>query len=59
VDLDEILCGGDDIEGRLDAIFLCFSFNHLKMSDVQNSEVDVIPLPFSLAQQLLTVSKHS
>jgi hypothetical protein len=53
VDLYTIPCVDNDIEGDLDAIFLSSSFNHSKMSDVQNSEVDVIRLtsPLSFAQQ--------
>jgi hypothetical protein len=35
------------------------SFNHSKMSDVQISEAGVVRSPFSLAQQRVTVSKHS
>jgi hypothetical protein len=29
------------------------------VADIQNSEVDVMHLPFSLAQQWVTVSKHN
>jgi hypothetical protein len=39
--------------------FLSRSFNHSKMSDVQNSDVDVTPSPFILADQWVAVSKHS
>jgi hypothetical protein len=39
--------------------FLSHSFNHSKMVDVQNSEVDIIPPPFSLVQQWITINKHS
>jgi hypothetical protein len=35
------------------------SFKHFRMADVQNSDVDVIPSPFSLAEQWVTIGKHS
>jgi hypothetical protein len=50
VDLDEILRGGDYIDGDLDTMFLSHRFNHSKMVDIQNFEVDAIPSPFSLAE---------
>jgi hypothetical protein len=35
VDLDDILYGGDNMEGHLDVIFLFRSFNNSKMADVK------------------------
>jgi hypothetical protein len=43
---------GDAIEGYLDAIISYpITSNLFKMFEVQNSDVDALPAPFSLAQQ--------
>jgi hypothetical protein len=39
--------------------FLSHSFNHLKMVDVYNYDVDAIPSPFSHAQEWFMTGKHS
>jgi hypothetical protein len=49
VDFDAILYADNGTEGNFDALFFIPWLQPLKMADVQNSEVAVIPSTFSVA----------